>query len=75
MKKSVKSKEDLTMIKAWKEYYETVTKPGWKWMRKYWKGYLVFCFMLFVIQMVMLYWNEIKEKIRNKFSDQTEEES
>ena len=70
------------MIKAYKEYWETVQKPGFAWLRKYWKEYLIFLAIVYAIYFgayaIWWYSDEIGEffkGIKKKFSKQEAEEA
>lgn len=61
------------MIRALKEYNETVMKPSWNWMKKHWKGYSVFVISMVAVECIYFYWSNIKAYIRNKFKKAEEE--
>lgn len=53
------------MMEALKEYNEIVWKPGWKWVRKHWKGYTVFCVLYLMAFYVWFFWDGIKAQARD----------
>lgn len=37
------------MIKMWKDYYEMVLKPSFKWLKLHWFGYVIWCLICLII--------------------------
>lgn len=63
----------------WKEYF-ALCKESYKWMKKHWKGYIVFCVVITTVYVGVLYiQNVISEnrflKNKNNSEHSTEEES
>ena len=66
-------KEDFTMKSFFKDYWE-LCKESNKWMKKHWKGCLVYCFILFLIGLAPYIVELIKEKkLENDFSEKEDE--
>ena len=50
-----------------KDYYEMICLPQWKWIKKHWKGYLVFLALYSAVCIGISYFDDIKEYIQSKF--------
>lgn len=62
------------MKSFFKDYWE-LCKESNKWMKKHWKGYLVYCFIVLLIYLAPGIVELIKEKrLEKKFSDIKEDE-
>ena len=61
------------MMNALKEYNEMVWKPSWKWLKKHWKFYTMFCVFIMAIELCCLYWSSIKRFVKSKFKRNKEE--
>lgn len=57
------------MKSFFKDYWELCKQSG-EWMKKHWKGYLVYCFIMFLIGLTPYIVELIKEnRLEKKFSD------
>ena len=62
------------MESFFKDYWELCKQSG-EWMKKHWKGYLVCCFITFLIGLIPYIVGLIKGKsLEKKFSDIEEDE-
>lgn len=61
------------MKSFFKDYWE-LCKESNKWMKKHWKGYLVYCFVVFALFYgIPGIWKLLEEKRLEKFSKEEEE--
>ena len=56
-----------------KDYYEMICLPQWKWIKKHWKGYLVFLALYSTVCIGISYFDDIKEYIQSKFRHEEKE--
>lgn len=52
----------------WKDYWELCKESG-KWMKKHWKGYLVYCICVVGIYMIPYLVQEFKDRRNNEADD------
>lgn len=55
------------MIKAGKEYCELVLKPHWGWVKKHWKGFLVFTAICTAVWYCYVFHIYMKTFVQNMF--------
>lgn len=48
------------------DYRELIWEPQWKWLKKYWKGYLVFLAIYSAVVIGVAYFDDIKQYIQSK---------
>lgn len=56
-----------------KDYYEMVWEPQWKWLKRYWKGYLVFLTLYSAVVIGVAYFDNIKQYIQSKINHKERE--
>ena len=61
------------MKSFFKDYWE-LCKESNKWMKKHWKGYLVYCFIVSLIYFAPGIWKLLEEKRHELFSKEEDEE-
>lgn len=49
-----------------KDYCEMIWEPQWKWLKKYWKGYLVFLALYSAVVIGVAYFDNLKQYIQLK---------
>lgn len=50
-----------------KDYRDLCVKPSWQFVKKHWKGYLVFMIICYAIPWVMYFFDQIREHLENRF--------
>lgn len=48
------------------DYWEMVWKPQWKWLKRYWKGYLVLVATYSAVVIGVTYFDDLKQYIKSK---------
>ena len=63
------------MFKAMKEYWNEVFKPSCRWLKKHWKGYLVFSIIVYAVTLgpYLYEWYKAEKEPKQSINNDLEE--